>query len=37
MLLHRAEVAAGPLEQLDSARVTKRMRMDGVEQLAVLS
>jgi len=26
----RAEVSAGALEQLDAARMTKRMRVDGV-------
>ena len=30
VLLHRAEVAAGALEQFDAARMAKRMRVDGV-------
>ena len=30
MLLHRAEVAAGALEQLDAARVPECMRVNGV-------
>src|SRR5262249_8402881 len=30
MLLHGAKVAAGALEQLDAARMTERMRVDGV-------
>jgi hypothetical protein len=31
MFLHRAEVAAGSLEQLDDARVAKRIRVDGAD------
>jgi hypothetical protein len=30
VLLHRAEIAARALEQLDTARVAKRMRVDSV-------
>jgi hypothetical protein len=31
MLLHRAKITAGTLEQLDRARVTERVGMDGVQ------